>query len=65
MGASDVVTIKVKRGIKVEVHEVDKLEGDRVLVAEAPKGLKIAVHQVSDAKAPASPGGITKITMCG
>ena len=62
MGQGDAVTIKVKRGVKVNVHEVDELEGDRVLVAQAPKGLKLAVQQV-----PAEQGAtsLSKITMCG
>lgn len=62
MGHSEAVTIKVKRGVKVDVHEVDHLEDDRVLIAEAPKGLKIAVRQVPTEVGATS---LSKITMCG
>lgn len=60
--ATDTVTIQVKKGIKVNVMEVDQLEGDRVLIAEAPKGLKLAIRQVEAGSNTASP---SKITMCG
>jgi len=59
---SEAVTIKVKRGVKVKVEEVDELEGDRVLIAQAPKGLKLAVQQVPAA---AGASSLSKITMCG
>lgn len=65
MGYSDdskSVTIQVRRGLKVDVKEVDSLEGDRELIAEAPAGLKIAVQQVGAGDLRASP---SKITMCG
>ncbi len=56
------ITIQVKKGFKVNVREVEDLEEDRQIVAEAPPGLKIAVKQVglSDAR-----GSASKITMCG
>ena len=56
------MTIQVRRGIRVNVQEVDTLEGDREIVAEAPPGLKIAVRQ---APSKAVGGSINKITMCG
>jgi hypothetical protein len=56
------VTIQVRRGVKVDVQEVDSLDGDRELIAEAPAGLKIAVQQVGGGDLRASP---SKITMCG
>lgn len=62
MSTENVVTIKVVRGIKVDVQEVDRLDGDRELIAEAPKGLKIAFQQVPAASERAA---ISKITMCG
>jgi hypothetical protein len=62
MTTSDKVTIEVKRGVKVEVREVDHLEGDRVLLATAPKGLKVALQQVD---AGAADAAASRITMCG
>lgn len=59
--AGETVTIQVKKGVTVQVTEVDQLEDDRVLVAEAPKGLKLTIKQVEAGKI-ASP---TKVTMCG
>jgi len=56
------VTIQVRRGVKVDVQEVDELEGDRELIAEAPAGLKIAIQQVNASDVGGSP---SKITMCG
>jgi hypothetical protein len=60
--STDTVTIQVKKGVKVQVQEVDHLEGDRVLVAQAPKGLKLAVRQVEAGVASAS---LPTMTMCG
>jgi hypothetical protein len=58
------VTVQVRRGIRVNVEEVDTLEGDRELVAQAPAGLKVAITQVAgtDLRGAGSPA---KITMCG
>jgi hypothetical protein len=60
--AADTVTIQVKKGVKVHVTEVDQLEGDRVFVAEAPKGLKLAIRQVDAGSSVSSP---SKVTLCG
>jgi hypothetical protein len=60
--AAETVTIKVKKGVEVHVTEVDELEGDRVFVAEAPKGLKLAIKQVEASTNVSSP---SKLTMCG
>jgi hypothetical protein len=56
------VTIQVTPGVKVNVVEVDSLEGDRQFVAEAPKGLKIAIQQVDAGTVKAA---ANKVTMCG
>jgi hypothetical protein len=60
--AGDTVTIQVKKGVKVQVKEVDHLEGDRVFIAEAPRGLKLAIKQVDAGQNMSSP---SKLTMCG
>jgi hypothetical protein len=57
----DAISIKVKRGTKVDIKEVDTLEGDRELVAETPKNLKVAIHRVE----PGGAGSASTITMCG
>jgi hypothetical protein len=62
MTAADTVVIHVKKGVKVEVKEVEKLEGDRVFVAEAPTGLKLMIKR---AEAGAVTASASKITMCG
>lgn len=58
------VTVQVRRGIKVNVEEVDTLEGDRELVAQTPAGLKVAITQAADAGLRRT-GSLPKITMCG
>lgn len=61
MSAQNEVTIQVKRGTKVKVEEVDRIEGDRSLVAVAPKSLKLAIKRVEGT----NPSSASMITMCG
>jgi len=62
MKYDNAVTVKVLKGVKVNVEEVEKLDNDRQFAAEASKDLRLSITRVD-------PSAIERnshtITMCG
>ena len=62
MAYDDEVTIRVLKGVKVNVEEVAELDNERQFVAQAPQDLKLAITRVSPRELSS---GASTITMCG